>query len=69
MNGRSQLSTEDITKTRRVASVRIHVERAISRVKTFRILLGTFPLKMHRDLDRIWTVCCHLSNFLPKLIK
>ncbi len=33
MRGRDQLSLEEETETRRIASVRIHVERAIERVK------------------------------------
>ena len=67
MNGKSQLSVKDEVNTRRIASVRIHVERAINRVKTFRILSQVVPLSMHRDLSRIWFICCHLSNFPPKL--
>ena len=68
LDGKSQMSVTDEARTRRIASVRIHVERAINRIKTFRILHQTVPLSMHRDLSRIWTVCCYLSNFLPKLI-
>ena len=35
---RLQLSPEEVTETRRIASVRIHVERAMERIKNFRIL-------------------------------
>ena len=38
MHGKECLSIEEETETRRIASVRIHVERAIGRIKNFRIL-------------------------------
>ncbi len=33
-----QMPVEDVVKTRKIAGVRVHVERAIARMKTFRIL-------------------------------
>ncbi|CAN7981803.1 unnamed protein product [Ixodes pacificus] len=33
--GKQQLTEEDVTKTRRIAYVRIHVERAINRIKIY----------------------------------
>ena len=63
-----QLSTEDEAKTRKIASVRVHVERAIRRVKTYQILQNTLPLSMAADFNKIWVICCYLTNFLPPLI-
>lgn len=48
LDGKPQLSSEDVSKGRNIASLRIHVERAIGRIKTFRILTGTFPITMAR---------------------
>ena len=42
MRGKSQLSMQEETETRRIASVRVHVERAIERVKNYRILQSVF---------------------------
>ena len=69
MNGKAQLSKSDEVKTRRIASVRIHVERVINRVKSFRIISQTVPLTVYKDLSRIWYVCCTLTNFLPMLVQ
>ena len=48
---------------RRIASVRIHVERAISRIKTFRILSAIYPIKFAPDSNKVWAICSYLSNF------
>ena len=68
MDGRPQLPYQEEKLSRQIASARIHVERAICRVKTFRILSHLFPLKMKASLDLIWQVCARLCNFLPPLI-
>ena len=57
LDGRAQLSSEDISKGRSIASLRIHVERAIGRLKTFRILKGTFPITMARLVNQIVCMC------------
>ena len=46
LRGNDHLSIEEETETRRIASVRIHVERAISRIKTIRILSTVYPIKL-----------------------
>ena len=38
MNGKEQLNLNEATETRHIAAVRIHVDRAIARVKSFIIL-------------------------------
>ncbi|XP_065675847.1 uncharacterized protein LOC136092057 [Hydra vulgaris] len=48
-----QLTLEKELETRRVASVRIHVECAIARIKNYKILQNTFPLSMAADTNKI----------------
>lgn len=69
LGGKDHLSIEEETETRRIASVRIHVERAIARIKNFKILSTIFPVSMAADINKVWIICCYLSNFLPPLIK
>ncbi|KAH8031574.1 hypothetical protein HPB51_019195 [Rhipicephalus microplus] len=64
MEGRPQLSEADETETRLIASVRIHVERVIRRIKTYRILSQVFPNSMSGQLNKVWHVCARLTNFV-----
>ena len=64
-----QLPSQATTKTRIIARARIHVERAIGRLKQFVILQGVIPLKRKRFIDQIVRVCaclCNLDKFLVK---
>ncbi len=68
MRDKDHLSVEEETETRQITCVRIHMERAISRIKTFRIIKSVFPITMARELNQIWAICSYLTNFLPPLI-
>ena len=48
--------------------MRIHVERAIGRMKNFDILKGTIPITMARQINQIVCVCGFLTNFHPALV-
>lgn len=68
LEGRQQLPADQVQRGRYIASLRIHVERAIGRIKQFAILQGTFPLSMVRLLNQIVCVCAWLTNFHPVLL-
>ena len=55
--GRDQLTAAEVKKSQSIASVRIHIERAIQRVKKFRVLRNEIPLTFHGSVNQIWTVC------------
>ena len=65
MEGRQQLPAEEVQEGRRIASVRIHVERAIGRIKTYK---QTLPISLARLSNQIVLVCAYLSNFKPVLV-
>ncbi|XP_062609298.1 uncharacterized protein LOC134271054 [Saccostrea cucullata] len=67
--GKDQLSEEDVTETRRIATVRIHVERAIRRLKVFRILSQIVPVTSVKKLSKYLIVCAALVNLRSDLIK
>ena len=68
MRSKDQLNPDEEDETREIASVRIHVERAIERVKNCNILKQILPNSMSEDIDKIWKVCCLLSNFKGPLV-
>ncbi|XP_021377688.1 uncharacterized protein LOC110465884, partial [Mizuhopecten yessoensis] len=67
--GKDQLSEVDVTQTRRIANVRIHVERAIRRLKVFKILSDVIPVSCAKKADDILIVCSALVNLGNALIK
>ena len=67
-SGLEQMSTADVKKTKRIANARIHVERAIGRIKWFSILQNTLPITMLPLIDDILIVCAALCNLLPSLV-
>ena len=67
--GRDQLTAAEVMEGQLVASVRIHVERAIQRAKKFRVLRNEIPLSFHGSVNQNWTVCCMLCNFMTPFIQ
>lgn len=63
--GKSQLSAKEIELTRQIAHVRIHVERAIERVKNFNILSTNMNLHLVPHSDSIVTICSCICNLQP----
>ncbi len=66
---KSQMTQEECKKTKEIENLRIHVERAIKRIKTFRILKNTLPLTMLPFADDILRTCAANCNIQPPLIK
>ena len=67
--GRDQVTAAETEETMSITSVRIHVERAIGRMKTYHILDGTLQNTLSPYATQIVTVCGLLANFLPPLLK
>ena len=66
---RKQLTADEVQETIHIASVRIHVERAIGRIKNYHILDGILPVSVAHLADQIFYVCAYLTNFLPPLLQ
>jgi len=75
--GKNQLSQSEVERARALSRVRIHVERAIGRLKLlYKILRSTLPISLikrphetdYATIDKILIVCCALCNLHPQLI-
>ena len=67
--GKKQLSQREVESSRRLSRARIHVERAIERIKNFQILKHTMPITLVKHADDILMICAALTNLLPRLLK
>jgi len=65
MERRQQLPAEEVQMGRNIASLRIHVERAI---ETLNILKGTLPNSLSWIANQIVSLCAWLTNFQPALV-
>ena len=59
---------DDVIKTQTIARHRIHVERAIGKVRRFKIFHSVIPVSMFGSINQIWSVACFLSNFLNPVL-
>lgn len=55
-------------ETKTIAKLRIHVERAIRRIKEYHIYDTPIPLALLGTVNPLWTVTCLLVNFQSPLI-
>ena len=62
----SQLSSQAVEDTVNIASVRIHVERAIGRIKNFHILDGVLPLSLSQVANQIVKTIAFLTSCSTK---
>lgn len=64
----AQMKDTDVALTEKIARHGVHVERAIARVKQFKILGGKVKLGLFSIVNQIWFSCCFLTNFMSPLI-
>ena len=69
LEDQGQFTVEQLTVTKDIAAVRVHVERAVRKVKEFEILRNTVPISLGPMLEKTWFVCAHLANFTGSLFK
>lgn len=68
LGDRKQLTSTEVLETRRIATLRIHVERAIGRMKNYRLLQYTIPLTLADIASDLVCVCAYLTNFCNPVI-
>lgn len=68
LNDKGKFSATNIRKTSDIAKARIHVERAIARIKDFRIIQGNIPLTIKDQIDDIFIIIAAINNIGPCLV-
>ena len=63
-----QMTRPDVFKTKFIANKRIHVGRAIMRLKHFSILVHRMPISLLNIVDDVVTVCAALTNLRAPLV-
>ena len=63
LENQGQFSTQDVQRTKTIASLRIHVERAIRRVKEYHFFDSDVLLSSLGSVNQLYSVACLLTNF------
>jgi hypothetical protein len=68
LENKGRFTLTEVEETEMIASVRIHVERVIRRVKENHFFDSVVPMNMTGSLNQLWTVACILANFRGPMI-
>lgn len=68
LTSRDQFSKVENEQNKKIASLRIHVERCMERLKNWHFFDRPIPITLHDVAPDVWIVVACLSNFLPPLI-
>ncbi|KAK3106441.1 hypothetical protein FSP39_020167 [Pinctada imbricata] len=64
-----RLNVSEIKQTRKIAKLRIHVERAIQRLKLFKLLGNTIPWSLKPVMNQMVKVSAFICNLMPPLVR
>ena len=67
--GKEQFTKSQVKKTKAVANLRIFVEQAIRRLKTFRLIKHELPISLLSNIENIVIVCAAVCNLYKPLCK
>lgn len=68
LKGKSQLEAGQVVRDRRIASLRVHVERVIGLAKTYKMIQNVMKSNDVVIADRVIFVIFSLINFRPGII-
>lgn len=64
-----QFTQSQVEDNQKIASLRIHVERHIKRVKEYRLFQSVVPLSIAGSINQLWTIANLLTLFRRPLIR
>ena len=69
LSGKRQFSQEEAEHNKKIASLRIHVEQYMERLKNWYIFDCPIPISLSDIASNIWVLVVCLSNFHPPMIQ
>ena len=57
LGSKGQMTPEEVVQTQQIASLQIHVERAINKIKNFNIWDSVVPFTLFSVINQMWCVC------------
>jgi len=66
---KQQFTPQEISENEQIASLRIHVERYIRRIKEYKLFETTLPLALVGTAPQLWSVASILGNYQGPLIR
>lgn len=64
----SQFHSSEAMKTVEIARARVHVERAIQRIKAFKFFRSTIMWEMLQHVDHLFAVACGITNLCAPIL-
>lgn len=68
LKGKRQFTVEESKHNKTIASLRIHVERCMERLKNWHIFHRSMPVSLAKTASDTWIVVACISNFWQPLI-
>ena len=68
MKGKKQFTKEESEHNKKIASLRIHVEQYMERLKNWHFFDRPIPISMSDIASDTWIVVACFSNFLPPIV-
>ena len=65
----AQMSVSDTCTTQKIAKHKVHIERLIRKVKTFKIVSNCIPTVIFHSVNNLWSVCCYITLFQDVFVK
>lgn len=59
----------EVSLTKKIASHRIHIERAINQIKCFKLIKRIIPISIFSSINAHWFNASMLTNFQDTLVK
>jgi ribosomal protein L11 len=66
---KSQFTTEEVKRNKKISEARVHIERAIRRIKQFEIFSKEMKMTQKEIYENMFKTCGYLVNFQDPFLK